>query len=235
VTQPVKKYPAFLWNPKVHYRVHNSPPLVTILNQMHLDHIFPPYSPKIHSNIIPHLRIDCPSGLFPSCFRITILYAFLISLMCATCVTHLLLLVLITLILCGVEYAFWSSSLCTLFSNTLNLCSPLSVKIQVSHPYKTTGKIIVLCAITGQHSNISEKYLCHYRVWRRGLGIFLFTTVSGTALGPTQLPIQWVPGAVSLGVKRLGREASYSPPSSDEVKNAWSYTLTPQYVSWRGG
>jgi hypothetical protein len=27
---------------------------------------------------------------------------------------------------------------------------------------------------------------------RRGQGIFLFTTASGTALGPTQLPIQWV-------------------------------------------
>jgi hypothetical protein len=34
---------------------------------------------------------------------------------------------------------------------------------------------------------------------RRELGIFLFTTASRTALGPTQLPIQWVPGALSLG------------------------------------
>jgi hypothetical protein len=31
------------------------------------------------------------------------------------------------------------------------------------------------------------------------LGIFLFTTVSKTALGPTQSPIQWVSGALSLG------------------------------------
>jgi hypothetical protein len=34
---------------------------------------------------------------------------------------------------------------------------------------------------------------------RRGLGIFLFTTASITALVPTQPPIQWVPGALSLG------------------------------------
>jgi hypothetical protein len=43
-------------------------------------------------------------------------------------------------------------------------------------------------------------------------------TVSRTALGPTQSPIQWVPGALSLGAKRPGREADHSPPSSAEVK-----------------
>jgi hypothetical protein len=44
---------------------------------------------------------------------------------------------------------------------------------------------------------------------RRGLGIFLFTTASRTALGPTQPPIQWVRGALSLGAKRPGREADH--------------------------
>jgi hypothetical protein len=62
---------------------------------------------------------------------------------------------------------------------------------------------------------------------RRGLGIFLFTTASRTALGLTQPPIQWVPGTLSLGVKWPGREADHSPPSSCEVKNEWSYTFTP--------
>jgi hypothetical protein len=50
------------------------------------------------------------------------------------------------------------------------------------------------------------------------LGIFLFTTASRTALGPSQPPIQWVKGALSLWVKRPGREADHSPPSSAEVK-----------------
>jgi hypothetical protein len=53
---------------------------------------------------------------------------------------------------------------------------------------------------------------------RRGLGICLFTTKSRTALGPTQPPIQWAPGALSVGVKRPGREADHSSPSSAEVK-----------------
>jgi hypothetical protein len=30
--------------------------------------------------------------------------------------------------------------------------------------------------------------------------------------------------------KAAGREADHSPPSSAEVKNAWSYPSTPQYV-----
>jgi hypothetical protein len=51
-----------------------------------------------------------------------------------------------------------------------------------------------------------------------GVGIFLFTSASRTALGPTQPPIQWVPGALFLGVKRQGREADHSPPSSVDVK-----------------
>jgi hypothetical protein len=48
--------------------------------------------------------------------------------------------------------------------------------------------------------------------------VFHFTTASRTALGPTQPPVQWVPGALSLGVKQPGREADHSPPSSAEVK-----------------
>jgi hypothetical protein len=39
-----------------------------------------------------------------------------------------------------------------------------------------------------------------------------------------------VAGALSLGVKRKEREVDHSPLYSAEVKNAWSYTLTPQYA-----
>jgi hypothetical protein len=49
-----------------------------------------------------------------------------------------------------------------------------------------------------------------FESWLR-LGIFLFTTASRTALGLTQSPIQWLPGFLSLGVKRPKREADLSP------------------------
>jgi hypothetical protein len=61
------------------------------------------------------------------------------------------------------------------------------------------------------------------------LGIFLFTA-SRMALGPTQPPIQWVPEALSLGVKWPGHEADHSPHVEPRSNNEWSYTFTPQYT-----
>jgi hypothetical protein len=60
---------------------------------------------------------------------------------------------------------------------------------------------------------------------RQVLGIFLFTTASRLALEPTQSPIQWIPGALSLGVKRPGLEADYSPPPSAEVRQYVEFYL----------
>jgi hypothetical protein len=50
------------------------------------------------------------------------------------------------------------------------------------------------------------------------LNTVVFTTASRTAQGPTQPPIQLVPGALSLGIKRPGREAYHSFLSSAVVK-----------------
>jgi hypothetical protein len=80
-----------------------------------------------------------------------------------TCPAHLLLLYFTTRTIFGKEYRSLSSSLCkflhapvtssflgpnthlnTLFSNPHSLRSSLNVSDQFSHPYRTTGNIIVL-------------------------------------------------------------------------------------------
>jgi hypothetical protein len=56
---------------------------------------------------------------------------------------------------------------------------------------------------------------------------FLLSTSSRPALGPTQPPIQGVPGSLSPEVKRPGHEADHSPPTSAEVEKTWICTFTP--------
>jgi hypothetical protein len=53
---------------------------------------------------------------------------------------------------------------------------------------------------------------------------------SRSALGSTQPPIHWLQEALSPVVKRPGREADHSPPTSAEIKKMWIYTSAPPYV-----
>jgi len=50
--QLVKKFPAFLWNPKVHYRTHMRPPPVPVLGQPNPVHIPTSHLLEMHPNII---------------------------------------------------------------------------------------------------------------------------------------------------------------------------------------
>jgi hypothetical protein len=47
---------------------------------------------------------------------------------------------------------------------------------------------------------------------------FHFSESSRLALRSTQPRVRWVPGALSPGVKRPGREVDHSPPTSAEIK-----------------
>jgi hypothetical protein len=95
---------------------------------------------------------------------------------------------------------------------------------------------------SGQPSGIALGHRLNDRGFEslQGVRIYLFITASRPALGPTQPRIEWVPVAVSLGVKRPGREANHSPPSSAEVtptpplpnKPSWGKEIQWEGVNW---
>jgi len=150
-------------NPKVYYRTHKRPPTVSILASP-IQSIYPhPTSWRSILILSTHLRLGLPIGLLPSGFPTKTLYIPLSSPIHATCPAHLILLDFITRTVLGQEYRSFSSSLCnllhspvtssllgpyillnTIFSNTFSFFSSLNVSDQVSHPYKTTGKTVVL-------------------------------------------------------------------------------------------
>jgi hypothetical protein len=61
---------------------------------------------------------------------------------------------------------------------------------------------------------------------------FVFSTASKPALESTRSCIQLVPGAISLGEKRPGREAHHSPLSSAEVEKRGSIPPLHHTSSW---
>jgi hypothetical protein len=74
------------------------------------------------------------------------------------------------------------------------------VKGKIPSPHRKSNTIAPIVQ-PGQLSGIALGYGLDDRgfEYRYGLGIFLFTNMSRTALGPTHPPIQWVRGLFTWG------------------------------------
>jgi hypothetical protein len=77
-----------------------------------------------------------------------------------------------------------------------------------------------------------SRYSDGLRAGRQGKEIFVHSTASRPAVGPTQPLIQWIPCALSPGVKWPGRGADHSPSTRVKVKNAELYLHSPYISSW---
>jgi len=144
-----QEIPHILRSMKAHYHIYNSLPLVPNLSQISPVHILPTKL-LIHFNIILHLQLGLPHGLFPYLFCTKTLCASLLSKMChMPCPLHSFSLITQTIF----------NEQCTLFASPL---SPHSSEAQISSsaPYSKTPSAHVPPTMfdTKFHTHTKQQY-----------------------------------------------------------------------------
>jgi hypothetical protein len=101
--------------------------------------------------------------------------------------------------------------------------------------YSYEREVYFLCVQRSRYSNWLWTGWMRVRSSSSGRDKFLLlSTPCRPILGPTQPPIQWIPGPLSQGVKRPEREADHFPPTIAEIKNGeFIRQLHPHKSSWR--
>jgi hypothetical protein len=112
-----------------------------------------------------------------------------------------------------------------------------SIKISVLFGFFTSNVAVILSRVS------AVGIATGYGLDDRGVGVQV-PVGSNIFSSPRRPDHLWVPpsllsksngyrGGFCPGVKRPGREADHSPPTSAEVKKTWIYTSSPHTPSWR--
>jgi hypothetical protein len=195
--KPVKKFPAFVWNPKFLYRSQNCPPLLPILSQFHQVPKNPQSSGRFILILSSPLRLGHPSGLFLSSFPTNIRCTPLSSPIRATCSAHLILLGFTN----HKEYRSFSSSLCNFhhFPVTSSLLGPnYSQHPILKHPQPTFLPQCQWTIFTPIQNN-GQNYISACL----DLSVFRYKTGRQMILHRVTSSIPWLQSALHLFLNRI--------------------------------